>query len=132
MFRYFFMYLFLAVLGLHCCAGFSLVAASRGYSHWRARAPHCGDFTCGAQGLGHVGFRRRRSRAREHRLSSCGASGPGIKRVSPAQAGRFCTTESPWEAMLLVLFDLKTIKYGPCEFQKKKLNRRHTFIFNIN
>ena len=65
MFRYFFMYLFLAVLGLHCCAGFSLVAASRGYSHWRARAPHCGDFTCEAQGLGHVGFRRRRSRARE-------------------------------------------------------------------
>ena len=25
-------YLFLAVLGLHCCAGFSLVAASGGYS----------------------------------------------------------------------------------------------------
>ena len=28
----FIFYLFLAVLGLHCCAGFSLVAASRGYS----------------------------------------------------------------------------------------------------
>ena len=27
-----FMYLFLAVLGLHCWAGFSLVAASGGYS----------------------------------------------------------------------------------------------------
>ena len=26
-----FIYLFLAVLGLHCCAGFSLVVASRGY-----------------------------------------------------------------------------------------------------
>ena len=27
-----FIYLFLAVLGLRCCMGFSLVAASRGYS----------------------------------------------------------------------------------------------------
>ena len=27
-----FIYLFLAVLGLHCCSGFSLVVASRGYS----------------------------------------------------------------------------------------------------
>ena len=27
-----FLYLFMAVLGLHCCLGFSLVAASRGYS----------------------------------------------------------------------------------------------------
>ena len=26
------MYLFLAVLSLHCCAGFSLVAMSQGYS----------------------------------------------------------------------------------------------------
>ena len=39
-----FIYLFLAVLGLHCCAGFSLVVASRGYllavatlSLWRMR-----------------------------------------------------------------------------------------------
>ena len=76
------MYVFLDVLALHCCAGFSLVAASRGYSHWGARASHCGDFTCGAQGLGHVGFRRCSSQALEHRLSGCGASGPGIKRVS--------------------------------------------------
>ena len=27
-----FMYLFLSVLGLHCCTGFSLVEASGGYS----------------------------------------------------------------------------------------------------
>ena len=27
-----FIYLFLAVLGLHCCKGFSLVVASEGYS----------------------------------------------------------------------------------------------------
>ena len=60
---FFLMYVFLAVLALHCCAGFSLVAASRGYSHGGARASHCGDFTCGAQGLGHVGFRRCSSQA---------------------------------------------------------------------
>ena len=29
---YTFIYLFLAVLGLHCCMGSSLVAVSRGYS----------------------------------------------------------------------------------------------------
>ena len=27
-----FIYWFMAALGLHCCSGFSLVAASRGYS----------------------------------------------------------------------------------------------------
>ena len=32
-----FIYLFLAVLGLHCCAGFSLAADSRGYSLYVAR-----------------------------------------------------------------------------------------------
>ena len=31
-FFYIYNYLFLAVLGLHCCAGFSPVAASGGYS----------------------------------------------------------------------------------------------------
>ena len=30
-----YIHLFLAVLGLHCCTGFSLVAASGGYSSWR-------------------------------------------------------------------------------------------------
>ena len=31
-FKYNFIYLFLAVLGLRCCAGFSLLVMSRGYS----------------------------------------------------------------------------------------------------
>ena len=30
--HYFLIYLFLAVLGLYCCVGFSRVAASKGYS----------------------------------------------------------------------------------------------------
>ena len=51
------MYLFLAVLGLYCCVDFSLVAARRGYSSYRAQASrYDGFFCCRAQALGHVGF----------------------------------------------------------------------------
>ena len=48
-----FVYLFLAALGLHRCAGFLyLLLSSCG-----AQASHCGGFSCcGAQGLGWVGF----------------------------------------------------------------------------
>ena len=43
-------YLFLAVLGLRCCVGFSVVAASRGYFSWWCMVFYCGDFSCwGAQ-----------------------------------------------------------------------------------
>ena len=47
----FFIYLHIGVLGLHCCAGFSLVEASRGYSV-AARASQCGSSSCGAWALG--------------------------------------------------------------------------------
>ena len=40
-----FLNLVLAMLGLRCCAGFSLVAAKRGYSC------HCGGFLCCRNGL---------------------------------------------------------------------------------
>ena len=44
------MYLFLAVLGLYCCVDFSLVAARRGYSSYRAQASrYDGFFCCRAQ-----------------------------------------------------------------------------------
>ena len=47
----------LAMLGLHCCVGFSLGRASRGYSSCGMQASHCGGFSCcRAQALGHVGF----------------------------------------------------------------------------
>ena len=94
-----------AVLGLRCCTGFSLVAASRGYSlfavHglslqrllllWSMGSGMCGLSSCGSWAL-------------EHRLSSCGAQaellcrtwdlpGPGIEPVSPVLADRFLTTE---------------------------------------
>ena len=48
--------LFGVVLGLPCCSGFSLVAASRGYSHYAVQASHCGDFSrCRGWDLGPMG-----------------------------------------------------------------------------
>ena len=59
-------YLFLAMLGLHCCPGFPLVTESRGCSpRGCARATHRGVSCCGAQALGRVGFSSCRVWARE-------------------------------------------------------------------
>ena len=41
---FFFKVLFLAVLDLRCCVGFSLVAATRSY--FPVVASHCSDFSC--------------------------------------------------------------------------------------
>ena len=108
-------YLFLAVLGLCCCVGFSLVVESGGYSPvgapglpiaaaslvverglWGSQASvvaACGLTSCG-------------SRTLEHRLNCCGARvyllhdtwdlpRSGIEPVSPVLAGGFLTTEQP-------------------------------------
>ena len=49
--------MFLAVLGFHCCTGFSLVVVSEGYFSCGAQASHCGGFSCcRAQALVHTGF----------------------------------------------------------------------------
>ena len=49
--------LFSAVPGLCCCAGFSLVSGSGGYSSCSVRVSHGGGFSfCGAQTLGHMYF----------------------------------------------------------------------------
>ena len=52
LFQTIFIYLFLAVLGLCCCMGFSLVAASGDYSP----GVLCRLLCCGAQALEHSGF----------------------------------------------------------------------------
>ena len=89
-----FISLFLAVLGLHCWSGFSLVAASG------ATLP------CSGSLVGPTGFSSCSSWALEHRLRSCGTwallllgmwnlPGPGIEPESPALAGGLDTTESP-------------------------------------
>ena len=51
-----FIYLFLAVLGLRCCSGFSLVVERRLLSSCGEWASRCGGFSCGAQSPGHTGF----------------------------------------------------------------------------
>ena len=53
----FFKFFYLAVLSLHSCAGFSLVAESRGLlSSCCAQVSHCGGCSCFGVGLlGHVG-----------------------------------------------------------------------------
>ena len=63
----------MAVLSLHCCTGFSLVAESRGSSPVAvAQASHCSDFSCcEAWALGYVGFSSCHCWALEHRLNSC-------------------------------------------------------------
>ena len=106
-----FIYLFLAVLGLCCCLGFSLVMASGGHSSfWCPRLLL--QWLLFSWGMGSTRVRASVVAAHElsscslpvleHRLSSCGARaymwglpGPGIKPMSPALAGRFFTTESP-------------------------------------
>ena len=50
-------YLLLAVLGLHCCTSFSLVAESRGYSCCCTKASHCSGFSCGAGAVECTGSR---------------------------------------------------------------------------
>ena len=78
---YKFIYLFLSVLGLHCCMGFSLVAMSRGYSLVAVhQLHHCSGFPCcGALALGTwvsvvatSGLSSHGSQALEHRLNGCG------------------------------------------------------------
>ena len=75
-----FIYLFLAALGLHCCAQAFSSCGKRGLL-FVARTSHRGGFSCcGAWALGAQasvvaarGLSSCGSRALEHRLSSCGA-----------------------------------------------------------
>ena len=92
----FFTCLFLAVLGLCCCPGFSLVVAHGLLLH--------GFCCCGAWALGYAGFSSGGPQALEHRYGSCvvpaqllrgmwDLPGPGIESVPPTLAGGFFTTE---------------------------------------
>ena len=101
----YFTYLFLAALGLCCCA-----RAFSSCGEWRllflavVRASHCGVLSLlQSMGSRRVGFSSCVMRALERRLSSCGAwaqvlrgmwdlPGPGPEPVSPALASRFLTT----------------------------------------
>ena len=75
------------MLGFCCCAGFFLVAVSKGYSP----VAHCGGFSCcGAQALGCTG-----SIAVANGLSCSVTYGIFLDQGSPASAGGFFTTEPP-------------------------------------
>ena len=63
-----FIHLFLAVLGLRCCAGFSLVAERRGCSPAAAQ-----ELLTAVASLVAYGLSSCSSRALEHKLSHCGA-----------------------------------------------------------
>ena len=101
------MYLFVAVLGLHCCRGFSLVVLSRGCSLVVVNGLLVEAASLvWSTGSRFTGFSSCSSWALEHRLSICGTRGqwlhsmwdpprPGIESVFPAQSGRFFTTELP-------------------------------------
>ena len=81
------MYLFLAVLSLHCYASFSLLVASRGYSSCGVWAFQCGGFSsCRAWALG-----MQASVFVAHGLSSCG-SWALEHRFSTCSCGLNCST----------------------------------------
>ena len=61
-------YLFVALLGLHCCVGFSLVVGSRGYSLVVVHGLLFIEASCGAWALRHLGFSSCSSWTLEHRL----------------------------------------------------------------
>ena len=110
-----FINIFLTVLGLHCCVGFSLIVANVQTSPCR------GFCCCGAQALGIQAsvvvtcwLNNCSSWALEHRLSSCGSwaqlpsgmwdlPGPGIEPMSPPLACVFLTTELPGKPLLSFL-----------------------------
>ena len=107
----------LAVLGLCCCTGFSLVVVSRGYSLLQ-----CVGFLLWwslllwSTGCRSEGFSRCSTWALQHRLNSCGARaylipsiwdlpGPGMETVSPALSGRFVTTKPPGKPLTIILIE---------------------------
>ena len=115
-------YLFGAVLGLRCRAGFSLVAVCRcliavaslvaqhGLQGVRASAVAA----CGLESTGSVIVARGLS-CMVHRLSCCGMChlpGPGIEPMSPKLAGGFFTTELSGKPPVLHILSFQMIFFG--------------------
>ena len=117
----------MSVLSLHCGAGFFLVAASGGYS-LVAGSRLLSLKSTGSRAFEHMCSHG--SRAREHRMKSCGAwvswlhgmwdlPESGIKPVSP---GGFFTTEPP-EKHPSIIFKLRKIVLN-----RKYFFESHNFI----
>ena len=102
-----FIYLFLAVLSLHCWYGLFSISGKQGLLSSCGAWANCSDFCwSGAQALKHMSFSSGSAWALEHRLNSCAAQayllqgmwdipGSGIEPMSSALAGGFFTTEPP-------------------------------------
>ena len=115
--QYFFsliyIYLFVAVLGLHCYSGLPLTVVSGGFSlQWLLLLHSSVSTACG--------------------LSSCGAlaqllcgmqdlPGSGIEPVSPALTGRFFTTEPPGKSNEM-LFQILVLKFTTILYKLIKKN----------
>ena len=150
----------MTVLGLHCCAGFSLVVAKGSYSLVAVhglliavaslvaedRLEGMQASVVSARGLSSCG-----SQALEHRLSRCDTQsqllhgmwdllGPGIEPVSPALSGTFFITEPPGKPLRTVLSLLLIHVIRICEiirFVKTKsgtdiTNSHHSFQCTMN
>ena len=116
------LYIYLAMLGLHCCMGFPLIAVSRSHSlvvvhRLLTAVVSLVDYVLqGIQASIVVvhGVINYGSWVLEHRLSNCGTLAQlfhgmwdlprlGLKPVSPTLAGRFFSTEppgSPWASLV--------------------------------
>ena len=109
MFTY--LFIFLTVLGLGCCTGFSLGL----FSTCSVRASRCGGFSCcGAQALGHTGFSSWAPGLCSTGLISCGSRAQlllsmwdllrsGIEPVCSALVGGFFTTEPSGKPLFQVM-----------------------------
>ena len=129
---YFICLLFLAVLGLRCCArSFLWLRRAAATLRCGAWASHCDGFSCcRAQALGAWapvvvahGLSSCGSWAVEHRLSSCGAWAqllhgiwdlprPGLEPMSPALAGELLTTVPPGKPEVVFLKNTSLQKYN--------------------
>ena len=100
------MYLFLAVLGLHCFMGFSLVLANETSLSSGTHASHAGVSPVAEHRLQGVqafvvvarGLSRCSSQALEHRLSNCGAQAyfPTTCGILPGQGSNPCLLRGRW------------------------------------
>ena len=123
LFNFKFIYLFMATLGLCCCAQAFFSCGERGATlHCGERSSHYGGFSCcGARALGTWasvvvahGLSSCGSWALERRLRSCGARAqllrgmwdlprPGLEPMSAALVGGFLTTAPPGKSHSLAL-----------------------------
>ena len=90
----------MAVLGLHCLLGLSVVVESRASSAWGCAASHCGGVSCcGARAPGLWASVAAAHGSVAVAQGHVNLPGPGIEPVSPALAGRSLSTVPPGSSL---------------------------------